>query len=203
MIGKLILAGALAVAVINPAKIMLKPKEAIPAQAAVYRARVIREARAAGGLGAPVPMFAAQLHQESGWKSTARSGMGALGLAQFMPGTADWIANLYPADLKPGAPLDPDWAIRALVRYDYWLYKHVPKFQEGDERWAAALSSYNSGLGWVLKNQKATTVCDNSIWFGCVENTKDNRSASNQLQSKQYPDRIIHKLRPLYEKANW
>ncbi len=93
-------------------------REFVPAQASLYRARVIREAHAAGGLGAPVEIFAAQIHQESGWRETAHSVVGALGICQFMPGTAQWIANLYPADLKPGAPLDSGWAIRALVRYD-------------------------------------------------------------------------------------
>jgi soluble lytic murein transglycosylase-like protein len=196
---KLILATLITMAVVT-AKPALH--DAIPAQAATYRAQVVREAHAAGGLGAPVPMFAAQIHQESGWKPTARSGVGAMGLAQFMPGTADWIANLYPADLKPGAPLDPNWAIRALVRYDYWLYKRVPKFQKGDERWAAALASYNAGLGWIQKDQGLVS-CDASKWFGCVENAVDKRTADNRKQSRDYPVRILLKLRPLYQAAKW
>jgi hypothetical protein len=65
----------------------------IPAQANTYRAQLTREARAAWGLEAPVAFFAAQVHQESGWREDARSPVGALGLAQFMPGTAAWIAG--------------------------------------------------------------------------------------------------------------
>lgn len=175
---------------------------AIPAQASQYKARVIREAHAAGGLGAPVANFAAQFHQESGWKDTAKSGVGALGLGQFMPGSAAWIANVYPADLKPGAPYDADWSIRALIRYDYWLYARVPRFQAGDERWAAALASYNAGLGWILKDQKAAT-CDASIWFSCVATVPDKRTADNQKQSRDYPERILHRIRPSYLAANW
>lgn len=38
----------------------------IPAQANIYRAQLMREARAAWGLEAPVALFAAQIHQESG-----------------------------------------------------------------------------------------------------------------------------------------
>lgn len=182
----------------------LPKQQGIPSQANQYRAAVIREAHAAGGLDAPVPMFAAQLHQESGWKPTAKSGVGAIGLAQFMPGTAEWIANLYPADLKPGAPLDPAWAIRALVRYDYLLYRKVPKFQAGDERWAAALGSYNAGLGWILKDQKAAQgVCDESMWFTCVTNIPDKRTAANHLQSSDYPRRILLLYRPRYVAAGW
>ena len=33
-----------------------------------YRATLIREAQAVYGVGAPVPMFAAQIRQESGWR---------------------------------------------------------------------------------------------------------------------------------------
>jgi len=67
----------------------------------------------AWGLEAPVALFAAQVHQESGWREDARSPVGALGLAQFMPGTAAWIAQLYPADLGDAAPLDALGAARS------------------------------------------------------------------------------------------
>lgn len=196
LLSALLLAGALATAI--PAR------QGVPAQANVYRARLVQEAHAAGGLTAPVPMFAAQLHQESGWKPTAQSGVGAVGLAQFMPGSAAWIANVYPADLKPGAPLDPNWAMRALVRYDYWLYARVPKYQAGDERWAAALASYNAGLGWIQKDQKAALgICDPSLWFACVTNIPDKRTADNHKQSSDYPERILHRIRPAYILAGW
>lgn len=196
--GKLLLAAAVTVAVAHTPR-----HEGIPAQAGQYRARLVREAHAAGGLAAPVPMFAAQLHQESGWKTTAKSGVGAVGLAQFMPGTAEWIANLYPADLKPGAPYDADWAIRALVRYDIWLYARVPRFQAGDERWAAALASYNGGLGWTLKDQKMATGCNPALWFDCVAGVTDKRTAANIEQNRGYPVRILLRLRPLYVQAGW
>lgn len=196
LLSALLLAGALATAI--PAR------QGVPAQANVYRARLVQEAHAAGGLAAPVPMFAAQLHQESGWKPTAQSGVGAVGLAQFMPGSAAWIANVYPADLKPGAPLDPNWAMRALVRYDYWLYARVPKYQAGDERWAAALASYNAGLGWIQKDQKAAMgICDPSLWFACVTSIPDKRTVDNHKQSSDYPERILHRIRPAYILAGW
>ncbi len=169
--------------------------EHVPPQALAYRARLIREAHAAGGLSAPVPMFAAQLHQESGWRTDARSGVGAVGLAQFMPGTAAWISNLYPADLKPGVPYDAGWAIRALVMYDYWLNKRVPMFREGDERWAAALASYNAGLGWIKREQKLAsnpTLYFNSVDQVCL------RAQTACIETRSYPERILHVLRPLY-----
>jgi soluble lytic murein transglycosylase-like protein len=149
---------------------------------------------------APVPIFAAQIHQESRWRPDAKSAVGALGIAQFMPGTAQWIANLYPADLKPGAPLDPNWAIRALVRYDYWLLKRLSMYQEGDERWAAALAGYNGGLGWVQKDSKLTNC---NVWFGCAELAQDGRTEASLKENRGYPERILHVLRPLYVAAGW
>ena len=61
---------------------------AIPAQAERYRALLIREARVVWGMDAPVATFAAQIHQESMWRSDAVSRAGAQGLAQFMPKAA-------------------------------------------------------------------------------------------------------------------
>jgi soluble lytic murein transglycosylase-like protein len=86
-----------------------------------------------------VVLFAAQVHQESGWREDAHSPVGALGLAQFMPGTAAWIAQLYPANLGDAALLDARWALRALVTYDLWLWERLTEFRDdGLHRWAAS-----------------------------------------------------------------
>lgn len=82
-----------------------------------WRNEVIRTAREIWGLNAPVADFAGQLHQESGWAPDALSPAGAQGMAQFMPATAKWVSQLYPA-LRENKPFNPAWAIRALVQYD-------------------------------------------------------------------------------------
>lgn len=173
----------------------------IPAAALKYRNTVIREARAVGGLQAPSAMFGAQIHQESSWKPLAHSSVGATGLAEFMPGSAAWIAKVYPAQLGNAAPLDPNWAIRALVYYDYWNFKRLPMYQiENENRWAAALSAYNGGLGWTLKDSKIGSC---TLWFGCADSVNDGRSVSNLQQNRQYPELIIHKYEPRYKAAGW
>jgi soluble lytic murein transglycosylase-like protein len=182
----------------------------IPAQANIYRARLTREARAAWGLEAPVALFAAQIHQESGWREDARSPVGALGLAQFMPGTATWIAQLYPADLGDAAPLDVRWALRALVTYDLWLWERLAEFRdEGLHRWGATLSAYNGGLGNVRKDRQLAAVrggpyCDPAVsrWFCCVEH-HSNRSAAAYYENRDYPRRILFVLWPRYLAAGW
>ncbi|ECU7995205.1 lytic transglycosylase domain-containing protein, partial [Salmonella enterica subsp. enterica serovar Toucra] len=122
-----------------------------PTAALKYRSDVIRSARVDWGLNAPVADFAAQLHQESGWNPAARSPVGAQGLAQFMPSTADWLSGLMP-HLAAREPWNPGWAIRALVSYDRWLWQRVV-VPDGCERMAMTLSAYNGGLGWVNRDR--------------------------------------------------
>lgn len=175
--------------------------EFIPNQANQYKARVIREARAMGGLAAPSAMFGAQIHQESHYNLNAKSGVGALGIAQFMPGSAQWIAHVYPQQLGTAAPLDPAWAIRALVYYDYWNYKRLPMFEDAQQsRWAASLAAYNGGLGWTLKDAHIGSC---SVWWGCADEVNDGRSLANLKQNREYPERIIHVLQPIYTHAGW
>lgn len=173
----------------------------IPAQAAKYRSRVVKEARLVWGLAAPNPCFFGQLQQESGYRTEAKSVTGALGLAQFEPGTAAWIAKVYPAQLGGGAPLDPDWAIRALVYYDHWLYQRLLMYQEaGNNRLAAALSAYNGGLGFAQRDAK---IGNCSLWWGCAENINDGRTAANLKQNRDYPRRILLLYAPRYQAAGW
>jgi soluble lytic murein transglycosylase-like protein len=173
----------------------------IPAASANYRAHIIREAHARGGLQSPVAMFAGQLTQESQFNPNARSHVGAQGLAQFMPATAQWLTKAAPKDFPTANSLDPEWSIRALVWYDYWLYKRVPMYSEVDEnRWAAALSGYNGGLGYTMKDAKLGKC---STWWGCGEFVNDGRSASNLAENRAYPQRIIRVWEPAYKKAGW
>ncbi|ECE2928253.1 lytic transglycosylase domain-containing protein [Salmonella enterica] len=169
-----------------------------PPAALKYRSDVIRSARVDWGLNAPVADFAAQLHQESGWNPAARSPVGAQGLAQFMPSTADWIAGLMP-HLAAREPYNPGWAIRALVSYDRWLWSRVA-VPDGCERMAMTLSAYNGGLGWVNRDRRLarTRGLDDARWFGSVETVNAGRSAANWRENRHYPQRILRELAPRY-----
>ncbi|EEC2773295.1 transglycosylase SLT domain-containing protein [Salmonella enterica] len=169
-----------------------------PTAALKYRSDVIRSARVDWGLNAPVADFAAQLHQESGWNPAARSPVGAQGLAQFMPSTADWIAGLMP-HLATREPYNPGWAIRALVSYDRWLWSRVA-VSDGCERMAMTLSAYNGGLGWVNRDRRLARArgLDDARWFNSVETVNAGRSAANWRENRHYPQRILHTLAPRY-----
>ena len=77
------------------------------------------------------------VQQESGFDPNARSGAGAVGLTQLMPGTA--------AALGVTDPTNPAQSLQAGARY---LREQLDRFG-GDER--LALAAYNAGPGAVAK----------------------------------------------------
>lgn len=100
------------------------------------------------------PLLAAQIEVESGWNSTARSRVGALGLAQFMPGT--WTAWGHDDDHNGRtSPLDPGDAILAQARYMCALSGQVRSLVESGRATGdpidLALAAYNAGLGNVQR----------------------------------------------------
>lgn len=176
----------------------------IPAQANKYKAAIIRETHFAWGLAGQPGVFAAQITQESGWNPNAKSGVGAVGLSQFMPSTTSFISATYPKQLGGANPLDPNWSLRALIWYDRWLWNRLGTYQEGSQnRIAASLASYNAGLGWILKASKNAAGCDKSLWWDCAENTVDARTAANRKQSRDYPRRILLVYYPRFKAAGW
>nr|WP_241008760.1 transglycosylase SLT domain-containing protein [Aggregatibacter actinomycetemcomitans] len=174
---------------------------AMPAKAEQYQRTLTRESYAVWGLNAPIPVFAAQIHQESQWKTTALSPVGAQGLAQFMPKTADWISALYP-ELADNQPYNPDWALRALVHYNRFNYERITARTECD-RMAFMLSAYNGGLGWVQKDKRKAREqgLDPLTYWQNVELVNSGRSRANFAENRGYPQSIIYCWQPLY--INW
>ncbi len=180
-------------AIIPPAK----TEPGVPRAAYQYQRDLIRNARVVWGITAPVATFAAQIHQESGWRSDAKSKY-ASGLAQFTPATADWISKLYAGELGENQPLNPSWALRALVTYDDRLWKVIIA-ADSCERMAMMLSSYNGGLGWLQRDIKLAREAgaDTTRWFGSVEHYS-NRAQWAIEENRGYPRRILLKLEKLY-----
>ncbi len=101
-----------------------------------YRGLYLQMAKdAARRHGVPTDLFLRLVQQESGWKPSARSPKGAIGLAQLMPGTAR----------KLGVnPHDPYENLEGGARY---LAKQYQTFGS----WRLALAAYNAGPGAVKK----------------------------------------------------
>lgn len=167
----------------------------VPQAANGYRAELTRTARAVWGLEAPVATFAAQIHQESGWRPGAVSHVGAAGLAQFMPGTSQWIAGVDPA-LKTNQPFNPSWAMRALVTYDLYLFERTPKTYAHRDRMWVALRAYNGGLGhWQAEARNATGSDRVAVDAACGS---ARRHRSHCTENLGYPRRILVDLQPRY-----
>lgn len=174
--------------------VMCAAQYAWGAPADAYRAVLVREAQAVHGIAAPVPMFAGQIQQESSWRPGVTAWDNGRGLAQFMDATADMISRNYP-ELGAPDPYNPRWAIRALVRYDAWLYARV-KGDSPCQRWAAALKGYNAGVGYVQRAQKRSATPGQ--WFGVTELVNAGQSAQNFEYSRQYPRWILFRHQPRY-----
>lgn len=168
----------------------------IPRAAIKHRADLIRIAHAEIGLDAPIAIFAAQIHQESAWNPQAVSRVGAKGMAQFMPATAQWWCARLGQSADECQPANPVWAMRSLVGYDAWLYKRVRGDTEG-ERWWAALRAYNGGLGhWHAEAALARPASDRkSVDAACG---KAKRSPVHCRENLDYPQRILRLLQPRY-----
>jgi len=190
----------------------------IPREAARYRQELTRNARLVWGIDAPVATFAAQIHQESRWRPDATSPVGAQGLAQFMPSTAEWISAAYPDLNTPGDELPPAgrqpagvgsaynsaWALRALVTYDLHLWERTSSASPC-EHMAKVLSGYNGGIGWVRRDERLAQAqgANPAVWFNQVERFNAGRSTAAFRENRGYPRRILLTLEPLYVAAGY
>lgn len=110
---------------------------------------MIRGAVAAGGCSQLTEsVLAAQLKQESGFSPVARSAVGAVGIAQFMPATWKSWGRDENGDGTASAD-DPQDAIPAAGRYDCSIAKAVAGVP-GDPA-ELMLAGYNAGPGAVLQ----------------------------------------------------
>jgi soluble lytic murein transglycosylase-like protein len=172
----------------------------VPAAAHQHRALLTRTAHAVWGLDAPTAVFAAQIHQESGWRPDAVSRVGAAGLAQFMPATSAWIASIDP-QLASNQPFNPAWAMRAMVRYDLQLYQAAPtRYSPYDRMWVA-LRGYNGGPGHWQAEARASGVREPSREQVDAACGKARRAALHCKENLGYPNRILEVLQPRY--ASW
>jgi soluble lytic murein transglycosylase-like protein len=172
------------------------PVFAIPAHCAPadqYRPQITREAQFRFGIPAPVPVIAGQIQQESAWNPLSLSRVGAKGLMQFMPATANWSETVNHWGVVD--PFNPAWAIRAGVWYDRWLYERVKGDTECD-KWHFALSAYNGGLGYVYKRQKLSITPTN---WQATGHLNPGITAANQRENEEYPLRILFKHQPKFQ----
>ncbi len=92
-------------------------------------------------------LLAAMSYQESGFDPQAVSSMGAMGLMQLMPFTADAMG--VPADKR----FDPEHNIAAAARYIREVGQSFSDINDSEERIRFTLAAYNGGVGHVQDAQ--------------------------------------------------
>ena len=134
----------------------------------------------------PYPsVLAAQIEQESGWKTgaTARNpknnGEIGAGLAQMTKTNKfDAIGELkakYPSKLKGWSwanPYDVEYQLRGNVLKNRDNYRSITWAKDSFQRMAMMDAAYNQGAGGVRMRRRLcanTPGCDPSIWFGNME----------------------------------
>lgn len=104
----------------------------------------------------------AQLIAESNLNPTVCSAVGACGLAQFMPETWKEVARGRGQDESVLLRFNPDLAIEYWAQYQGRLYNNWRSPRPVEDRVSLSESSYNAGLGWILKAQ---SQCNNAaLW---------------------------------------
>ena len=173
----------------------------IPSRAYAYRHVLRAEERRAWGLNMPadtIAIGAGTIHQESVWNPMAQSSY-AKGLAQFTGTTWKDMLSMDHSIAVLGDIWNPHAAIRAMCFYHRRLWDSVHLRYDADSRWAAMLSSYNGGLGWLERDQRlaANSGANPSRWFGHVE-FYSARSAAAFRENRDYVRQILLRWRPLY-----
>lgn len=169
---------------------------------------MVRSAYRVFGPTAPVATLAAQIQQESGWKTNATSWVGAQGLAQFMPATAADMGRLH-RECSPVNPFKPAWAFACRDRYLLGLRAAVqPPIADTVPLtqcsvWAFALRAYNGGLSWIQRDRRLAVQrsADPNNWR-TVRGVNAGRREAAHRENREYPERIFT-FEPRYRAAGW
>lgn len=99
----------------------------------------------------------AQVHVESRGVADAKSPVGALGLLQLMPGTAD--------EMGVRNARDPDENLRGGVRYLKVQFDHMGEIPIEVERLYWSFACYNGGRGYINRALKIAHTDDEQGWW--------------------------------------
>lgn len=177
----------------------------VPAAAYTWKQPVTQAVQSVYGLNGPVARIAALVQVESNWDPQAKS-IYAQGLTQFTPGTANWIATVYP-ELQPADPWNPRWSLLAASIYTQRLLSGIQPFEHAlsnCDAWAFTLCAYNGGATWLNRDRTLTQSVgdDPDAWFGSTEN-HSRRAKWAFAENRAYPVKILKTWEPRYIAAGW
>ncbi len=126
-------------------------------------------------------LIVAQMWQESSFNPKAESPVGAQGLLQVMPRTAEEVG--YPPPL-----FEPERGIQAGVKYLNWIRDRFPGDVSLENRLWFSLAAYNAGIGHLYDAQRLAKKLDldPDIWFDNVEVAMLKLSEPRYFKSARY-----------------
>lgn len=116
-----------------------------------YREEIIKAAELAK---VPPVVIISLVEVESRFNIHATSRVGAIGLGQFMPRTAEYLSRKYSRELFPVDYYDPRWQFTAIgiyLRELRMLHDAYGMYQVECNKIGSILSSYNGGFSWAKK----------------------------------------------------
>ncbi|WP_231758567.1 transporter substrate-binding domain-containing protein [Microbulbifer elongatus] len=145
-------------------------------------------------------LVVAQMWQESNFNPKAVSPVGAQGLLQVMPATAEDMGF-------PPPVFEPDRNIRAGVKYLDWVRDRFEPTLPAVEKLWFILASYNAGYGHLLDARRLARELglDPDVWFGNVETAMLKLSEPQYFTNARYgyvrgaePVQYVRKISQLY-----
>ncbi|WP_345548252.1 transporter substrate-binding domain-containing protein [Microbulbifer aestuariivivens] len=145
-------------------------------------------------------MVVAQIWQESNFDPKAESHMGAQGLMQVMPRTAQEMGFNTPL-------FDPEHSVHAGTKYLDWLKERFGNELPADEKVWFSLAAYNAGIGHLRDAQELAKQLnlDPNKWFDNVEVAMLKLSEPRYFEKARYgyargsePVAYVRNIRNLY-----
>jgi membrane-bound lytic murein transglycosylase MltF len=137
-------------------------------------------------------LLKAQCFQESRLNPFAVSPVGAYGLCQFMPGTADDFIERH-EDLTN--LWLPEQSITAAAIYMRYLHGQWSAPRTSIDRYKLALASYNAGLGNILAAQKYSGGRND---YAAIKAAIPGVTGEHSKETISYVDLIVHKWWPIF-----
>ncbi|MBR6594475.1 MAG: lytic transglycosylase domain-containing protein [Clostridia bacterium] len=130
--------------------------------------------------GMPPELLAAVIKTESGFDENARSRVGAIGLMQLMPSTAEEIAWRMGVEYDASALTDPE----TNISYGTYYLKHLYDLLGAD--WDNACAAYNAGIGRVTGWLKNEEYCKDgkTLSYIPIEETRNYVNKINNYKEK-------------------
>jgi len=111
--------------------------------------------------GFDADLISAQIFCESSYRPYLESHVGARGLMQIMPATAEWLG------VDPDALWYPEVNIKIGVGYDKWCWDRFDNTWLSSSwhlRWVHTFAAYHDGIGNVRKFRKRMLPCKFTKW---------------------------------------